>query len=56
MEGAKSDPAHVVLGAPQGTVMGPLLFLLHFNDLPENVTSKVRLFADDCLVPTYPQC
>ena len=50
VEGAKSDPAHVVSDVPQGTVMGPLLFLLHITDLPENVTSKVRLFANDCLL------
>ena len=37
-------------GVPQGTVLGSILFLLHINDLPSIVSSKVRLFADDCLI------
>ena len=34
----------------QGTVLGPLLFLLYINDLETDVTSEIRLFADDCIV------
>ena len=37
-------------GVPQGTVLGPLLFLLYVNDLPNNLKSSLRLFADDALL------
>ena len=40
----------MVSGVPQGTVLGPLLFLFHINDLQSVVSSKVRLFADDCFI------
>ena len=45
VDGKQSNLIDVVSGVPQGTVLGPLLCLLHINDLPSVVSSKVRLFA-----------
>ncbi len=50
VEGATSQSLHVLSGVPQGTVLGPLLFLVFINDLPDCVQSRVRLFADDCVL------
>ena len=49
-EGKHSHPTQVTSGVPPGTVLGPLLFLLYVNDLPNNLKSQIRLFADDALL------
>ena len=50
MSGASSDQVPVISGVPQGTCLGPLLFLLFINDLPYALISRTRHFADDCVV------
>ena len=47
VDGALSSFVSVESGVPQGSVLGPSLFLLYINDLPNGLTSTTRLFADD---------
>ena len=47
VEGETSTNLKVLSGVPQGTVLGPLMFLLHIST---RITSSIHLFADDCVL------
>ena len=50
VEGQLSEEVRVTSGVPQGSVLGPLLFLAYINDIGRNTESTIRLFADDCVI------
>ena len=51
LDGVRSESTEVLSWVPQGTVLGPLLFLCFTNDLPESIKSaQAKLFADDSLL------
>ena len=47
VDGFVSSWKSVLSGMPQGSVLGPILFLVYINDLEEGVTGKILKFADD---------
>ena len=52
VNGALSDITAVTSGVPQGSFLGPVLFLLYINDINGNIKSPIRLFADDSIIYT----
>jgi len=52
LDGSSSSNSPVISGVPQGTVLGPLMFLLYVNDIADRVSplTRIKLFADDCLL------
>ena len=48
-----SDWASVVSGIPQGSVLGPSLFTIFINDIPNDITSNVKIFADHEMTQNY---
>jgi hypothetical protein len=47
VNGVASEEAPVISGIPQGSVVGPICFVMYINDLPRHAQSTVRIFADD---------
>ena len=50
LNGSCSDYFEIEFGVPQGSVLGPLLFLIYINDLERNIKSNIKFFADETML------
>ena len=56
MNGQSSGWLSIRAGVPQGSVLGPMLFLISINDLPQGLNSEVKFFADDTSLFSTVKC
>ena len=47
LDGTSSQELPINAGIPQGSILGPALFLLYITDLPDNVICNIAIYADD---------
>ncbi len=52
LDGKKSKWYKVTAGVPQGSILGPLMFLIYINDMVDNLETEIHLYADDAVMMT----